>query len=618
MYSILLSLVIFEISRIIFFIFNWIAFSHFGFVQISKALFSGILFDCVYIFYAFSPFIIFHLLPFNFKIKQSAQWCAKIYFLVIIGVGILLNLIDSAYFNYSHKRTGKELFYMLTDSANPIGSYFLNYWYLLAILVLLLFIAGKWYPKIQNQKLEKFTYRDIPHLFFMILISILGMRGSVGLKPLRSVDASKFVESGLEALALNTPFQIISSLESDKPVNPFQTQITSNLSDNSYIKNYKHKKIVNGKKNIVLVILESFGRNRIGFMTETPNQSISVTPFIDSFSKSCLVFPNCYANGTKSIDAVPALFASLPSLLQQPFIYSWYQANIIRGIQYYLNKEGYNCSFYHGAANGTMGFESFLKKAGAIEYFGINQFTGNKEKEYDGNWGIYDHYYLHYFNQELAHKHQPYFSTVFTLSSHPPYKIPKEIELSLPGISNPMLKSIAYTDYSLKLFFSERAKSPDNENTIYILIGDHTANADNDYFYSSKGQMELFCMIYDPSGEIKPGINNRIIQQLDIMPSILNLCNYPDSFFSLGNSIFDDSTKGMAFFEMYGSYHIIEEEHMLSISSLNEKKFRFFPKQYYKLDIPFSEKSYLENDLNNNLKHLIWTFFNRLEQNKFY
>jgi phosphoglycerol transferase MdoB-like AlkP superfamily enzyme len=600
--SLLIAFILLLFSRVIFFAFNYHSFAQFSITALFQSFFFGILFDSVFLFYTLSPFILFYLLPFRFKSKKGWYLVVKSYFLIILSLGILLNLIDSIYFRFSQKRTGTEIYYMITDKANPLGSYLIDYWYLLIILSLFIYIANRFYPKIEILSLDKFTLRDIPTVFVVIVISILGMRGSLGLKPLRSVDASKYTESGLEALTLNTPFQIISSIESKKPQNPFGPVVFSSDFDSIQSKFYGNRPVVKEKKNIVLIILESFGRNHIGFLTEDESQKISATPFIDSFSKSCLVFPNCYANGRKSIDAVPALFVSLPSLLDQPFIYSWYQANTIRGIQYYLAKEGYNSSFYHGAANGTMGFESFLKKAGPIDYFGLNEFKGDRSKEYDGNWGIYDHFYLHYFNQELEHKKQPYFSTVFTLSSHPPYKIPKDIENKLPNISDPALKSIAYTDYSLKLFFEERTKSPDNNNTIF----------------SSKGQMELFCMVYDPTGQIKPGINNKVVQQLDIMPSILNLSNFQDSFFSLGNSFFDTTTVGRAFFDIYGSYQIVQDEHIFSENALGEKKFYYYPKQYYKLPIPFSENQQLEREMKNELEQLIELFYKRLDQNRFY
>ncbi|MCO6494228.1 MAG: sulfatase-like hydrolase/transferase [Bacteroidetes bacterium] len=616
--SILISFALLSISRVIFFIFNLESFSHFHFSELLQSFSFGIFFDSVYIFYALSPFIIFLLLPFHFKTKKLAYLSAKFYFSFVVGLGFLLNLIDSIYFHYSHKRTGKELFYMIADSANPIGSYFLNYWYLLIILSILVYITFKIYPKYKAVSLAKYTLADLPVTLAIIAISVLGMRGSIGLKPLRSVDASRYALPELEALTLNTPFQIISSLESKKPSNPFAPVQFTQKFDSTQTKFYGNSPIVKGKKNIVLIILESFGRNRIGFLTTDEKKMVSATPFIDSFSKFCLVFPNCYANGSKSIDAVPALFASLPSLLEQPFIYSWYQANTIRGIHFYLDQIGYNSSFYHGAANGTMGFESFLKKAGPIEYFGLDQYNGNRNTDYDGNWGIYDHIYLHYYNKELEKKTQPYFSSIFTLSSHPPYKIPNNISPLLPNLPNEMLKSIAYTDYSLKLFFEERAKSSDNQNTIYILIGDHTANSDNDYFYSAKGQMELFCMIYDPTGEIKPGVNNRIVQQLDMMPTILNLCNYPNSFFSLGNSFFDIKSTGRAFFEMYGSLHIVEDEHIYSETTTREQKFRYFPKQYYKLPIPFFENQRLEENMKSTLYQLIGVFYDKMEKNHFY
>ena len=133
----------------------------------------------------------------------------------------------------------------------------------------------------------------------------------------------------------------------------------------------------------MILIMECFSKEFIGFIIVVKIYSI-----LDSLMKNSLVFENAYSNGLKSIEALPAISASIPGLIENPFITSNYSQNNINSIASILNKEGYNTSFFHGGVRGTMGFYSFCKKAGFKNYFGMEEF--NDKTQYDGTWGIYD------------------------------------------------------------------------------------------------------------------------------------------------------------------------------------------------------------------------------------
>jgi phosphoglycerol transferase MdoB-like AlkP superfamily enzyme len=440
----------------------------------------------------------------------------------------------------------------------------------------------------------------------------IGMRGGFGLKPIKSQDASKWVVMGLENLSLNTPFQIISSIDSDSEIFPF-----SHIPIENTISFYKEFSPVENKikPNIVLVILESMGRDYVGFMNKEP---LGLTPFIDSLAEHCAVFVNCYANSTRSAEAIPALYAGIPHILNKTFQYSIFQGNTIRGSHYYLNQIGYQNSFYHGAANGIMGFESFLKKTGPIKYHGLNQYPYKKE-HHDGKWGIFDHHYLSYFAKELSKKEEPFFAGVFTLSSHHPFKVPDEYKQILPEGHMPIHKSVAYTDLSLRQFFSEVAKSKSHQNTIYIIIGDHTSQSHREYYATSKGRLELLCMVYDARNLIEKGVYFNTVQQIDLLPSILNIAGYTQKFLSLGNSFFDSSNSNIgAITLMDGNFQYIKNEHVLKLSPDNKVEFKYMPKDnlpdkfqtYYKKENEKVMKSELLQTLN--------FFWDRMEKNKFY
>ena len=65
-----------------------------------------------------------------------------------------------------------------------------------------------------------------------------------------------------------------------------------------------------------------------------------------------------------------------------------------------------------------MGFYSYCRKAGFDNYFGMEEY-GNTV-DFDGSWGVFDGPFMQYFANHLKEKQQPFFTTFFSLSSHPP------------------------------------------------------------------------------------------------------------------------------------------------------------------------------------------------------
>jgi len=87
-----------------------------------------------------------------------------------------------------------------------------------------------------------------------------------------------------------------------------------------------------------------------------------------------------FANGRKSIDAMPSIIASIPMMVE-PYITTSYSGNEINSIASILGEEGYHTSFFHGAPNGSMGFQV----AGFREYYGMNEYPHSGG--FDGMWG---------------------------------------------------------------------------------------------------------------------------------------------------------------------------------------------------------------------------------------
>jgi phosphoglycerol transferase MdoB-like AlkP superfamily enzyme len=215
---------------------------------------------------------------------------------------------------------------------------------------------------------------------------------------------------------------------------------------------------------------------------------------------------------------------------------SFYQSNKLKGIGSYLNEIGYQTSFYHGGKNGTMSFDNFTAIIDGGKYFGKNEYPN--PADFDKHWGVFDEPYLQYFAKQLSENKTPFFSSVFTLSSHHPYSIPEHLASKFTEGTLPIHRTIKYTDYALQQFFETAIKEPWYNNTIFIITADHSAENETPYYQTTQGKFEIPLFVFSANVNlVKPEINQNTIQQIDIMPLILNYAGYNKPYYSFGEEV---------------------------------------------------------------------------------
>ena len=315
------------------------------------------------------------------------------------------------------------------------------------------------------------------------------------------------------------------------------------------------------RQNVIIIILESFSSEHSAYLNPHPDNNLNkgYTPFFDSLMKNSLVFRG-FANGEKSIDAIPAIISGIPSLMSSPYILSPYVSNDIYSIAGLLKDKGYSTAFYHGGSNGTMSFEAFTKIAGFDKYVGRNEYAN--EEDFDGKWGIFDEEFLQFAAESLNQTREPFFTTIFTLSSHHPYTIPGKYNEKFPKGKLTIHESIGYTDYSLKLFFDAISKMPWFDNTLFVLTADHTYQAYFPFYKTSVGRYSIPMVFYHP-GENWKSQTEQVAQQTDIMPSVLDYLNYEESYLAFGKSVFDSTAQRFAISYLSGVYQLIKDNYIL-------------------------------------------------------
>lgn len=554
-------LIIYTTSRIFFYINNNDVINPYCLLEFIE----GVRFDISAIAYLNIPLLVLLIFPHNLRRNYYYQKITNWSFYAINIPFIILNNIDIEYYKYTQKRSTidfLDLLRMGDDARNIIPQYMKDYWpiTLFTTLQVWLLLKIKHIPKAEIQFNKQSILSSISILIFATTFFIVSARGGLQLKPIKSMNAGELTGSENSALILNTPFCIIHSLKGAKlkPYTYFKNK------DLKTIYSPLHSKTTGkiNKQNIIILIMESYSKEFVGFY----NNGVGYTTFLDSLSEHSLVFENAFANGLKSIEALPAITASIPTLMDNPFITSSYAQNNFKSIASILNKEGYNTSFYHGGIRGTMGFYSFSKKAGFTNYYGLEEY--NDKSEFDGVWGIYDEPFMQYFANNLKKKKEPFFSTFFSLSSHPPFTLPEDYESAKEEVG--IRETIKYSDFSMQQFFKSIKNEKWFQNTIFIITADHTTPISYNKKYQNKtGRYAIPLLIYKSDGSLK-GSNYNIVQQIDIMPTLFELINYNKPYFSFGKSMFDDS---WAISYLQNKYRFISD----SLIILNkEEQYSFF------------------------------------------
>jgi phosphoglycerol transferase MdoB-like AlkP superfamily enzyme len=562
----------YSFCRILFYLFNTASFPKVTFLSFLTILKGGIMFDISALLYLNVVYMLLFLLPFHFKFNDWYQKVLKWLFMIVNGVGIAFNLIDIIYYRYILKRTTASMFDVAAFDAgntNLIMRFFYDFWYIPLMFIVLMFLLSRFYSVLKPRPFKfrhPFVYflSGIPVIFIVFGLSVIGMRGGWrhSTRPINMNNAGAFVNTPEEmSLVQNTPFCIFRTW--GKKAFEHKSFFTSEEElSRIYSPVIKPDSVGEFRKdNVVIIILESFSRAFVGSLNpqlEDPRDR-SYTPFLDSLIHESLVFPNSFANGRKSIDAIPSVTASIPALVL-PYVISERSGNKINSIASLLSTQGYQTAFFHGAPNGSMGFDAFTKIAGFHQYLGRNEY-GN-DADFDDIWGIWDEPFFQFFAREMNHLPEPFATTIFSVSSHHPYKIPEKYQGKFPEGRIPLNKCIRYTDMALQKFFDSARKMPWFKNTLFVITADHATDSDIKEYYTSVNRFAIPIVFYKPDGSLK-GVDNGLAQQIDIMPTVLSYLNYPHPYIAFGNNLFDKKSQRFAINYIQDSYQLLIGDHVV-------------------------------------------------------
>ena len=570
--NILLVYISFMLCRLVFVWENLSYFPDLAFGKLWEMSKGGLVFDTSAIMYLNVLWIVLLLFPLHFKECRPYQLAIKCLYMVVNLIAIGVNLVDTVYFQYSGRRTTASVFSQFANEDNLAGIFgieMMRHWYLVLLFFAFGYFLWRCYltPRVEPKgRLVPYYLLNTSVLLIATPFVIFGMRGGIGrdVRPITISNANQYVDRPAEAaIVLNTPFSIFRTFGKKPFVNPHYFEDEAAM-EAIYTPLHQPADSVQFRpKNVVVLVVESFGKEYIGSLNprlEEGGTYKGYTPFLDSLIQHSMTWEYTFANGQQSIDGLPSILSGIPRFIE-PFFLTPASLNKLSGIGSELQKKGYYTAFFHGARNGSMGFQAYARSVGYPNYFGREDY--NNEADFDGNWAIWDEEFLQYYADKMSEFPEPFSTGIFTASSHHPYVIPERYKETYPEENLPIQKCVRYTDNALRLFFENAAKQPWFHNTLFVITADHTNQSDHQEYMTDAGRYGVPIIFYTPDGELQ-GHQMSIAQQIDIMPTVLGYLGYDQPFVSFGNNLLDTPEEDtFAVNHNNGIYQYFKGEYML-------------------------------------------------------
>ncbi len=577
-WNLLLVFVVYQIARVVYYFENtdyltWTA----------EAWRGGWLFDTSAILYTNVLYVVMMLFPWYRKENHGYHQLCKILFLVVNGLALTMNLMDAVYFRYTMRRTTSTVFGEFAHEDN-LGSIvvteFLRHWYLVVLFVVIIFLLWRCYatPRLNRKKVNKLRYHVLCMVSMVVFapLCVAGMRGgfTTAVRPITISNANQYVQRPTDAaLVLNTPFSLIRTIGKNVFVVPHYFDHSAEMEALFSPIHIPHDSLPFTKKNVVVLIVESFGREYIGALNKQLDGGNyqGYTPCIDSLISKSTTFQYSYCNGRKSIDGMPSILSGIPMFVE-PFILTPASMNDFTGLAGILRQEGYETAFFHGAQNGSMGFQAFANKIGFQHYYGRTEYEEARGKDdFDGTWAIWDEPFLQYYADVMSQMKQPFMTAVFTASSHHPFAIPEKYKKQFPEEHLEIHKCIRYTDMALGRFFEKASRQPWFKNTLFVLTSDHTNMSDHAEYQTDLGGFCSPIIIFDPSQPVGV-MQDKIAQQIDILPTVLSLLHYQKPYFAFGIDVLHTpKEKTWAVNYLNGTYQYVRYGYVLQFDGSRTK-----------------------------------------------
>lgn len=287
-------------------------------------------------------------------------------------------------------------------------------------------------------------------------------------------------------------------------------------------------------KNVVLVMVESLSADYLGIYGNQHH----LTPNLDQLAQESLVFDRAYATGTRTVRGLDALSIAIPPIPGQAIVHRP-NSDHLATLGELLEAQKFKTMFIYG---GYGVFDSMNAYFRGNDYQVIDRTDFDKSTiQAENVWGVDDESLfgnaLKMIDANQQHG-QPFFAHIMTTSNHRPFTFPEgKIDLPLGHREG----AVKYTDYAIGQLIASAKTKPWFKDTLFVIVADHCASAAG----KTKLPVDKYhipVMFYAPD-LLTPGHDQRLISQIDLAPTLLDVLGAKGSQLFFGQSIFEAERK---------------------------------------------------------------------------
>ncbi len=386
---------------------------------------------------------------------------------------------------------------------------------------------------------------------------IIGLRGGFGAIPITASDAYFSKHNILNVASVNSGYNLVFGTIDYfqiKEKNIFKTLPVSEANETVKkiftVKNDTTESILKiSRPNIMIVLLESFS----GDLIETLGGRADIAPEFHKLETDGLMFTNFYATGNRSQQALGSLFAGLPAIPVTTLTDHPEKYKSVPSLIKILNRQGYHTSFYFGGDLNYGNIKSYLMYNEFNKLVDENDFNSSLPK---GRLGYHDQYLFDKYHYDLNEMKKPFFSTVFTLSSHSPYDQPGDRPLKDIKLEKDFVNAAHYTDRCLGNFFDKIKKESWYDSTLILIMADHSHVSYLNHPLHTFEYHKIPLLI--TGGALKDSLRGKhyikITSNVNITATLLRQLHLPSEKFKWSMDMFNPYTPRVAYFELNRGY----------------------------------------------------------------
>ena len=580
-------LVLFASMRVVFIVNYWhlVKVAEVPFTEILKGFFAAIPLDLATACYIMViPALAMYICTcFNRNINY--RW-VRWYFFVIIGIYILCVMGEiGIYGEWQEKLSYRALVYLkqpaevLNSSSTRQTVLLISLWACFTTLFCWLYF--KW---IEPSNAEYVSRKDNIPTFATVFVVIfglmfIGMRGGFGEIPISSSSGQRSNYKIVRVMTVNPLYNVVENTINSlkmKDINYMDHELAAKITEETHRVDCDSTVMVlkTERPNIVVVLLESWSADLIESLGGDPR----ITPNFHELEKDGLLFTNFYASANRSQQAIASLFSGLPGLPVTTVTEHPEKYYALPSIVKSLDSVGYYSSFYFG---GDLMYGNILSYLKENDFDRVVEGRDVDVSFSEGKLGIQDTDMRPWVSTNISKQPEPFFTTVFTLSTHSPYDYPKGFfsEMGWPKLEKDFVNSGKYTDVALKMFMDKARQEKWYDNTLFIFMADHSHPSYKNSPLESFEYHKIPLLMYgEPLQDSLRGKTfDKICGNTDVPATILAQLGLNHNSFFWSKNVFNKCYREFAFFELNDGLGWKTKEGEFVMSGENNVNVNTFP-----------------------------------------